>query len=476
VHHGIQPVSESGAGTRPAAVPVSSVVAVFIGNGLEFYDFCSYGLFAVYIGNAFFPSSDHSLSLLLSLATFGIGFVFRPIGAIVLGTLGDRLGRKPAMLISFFLMGVGMLGIGLTPSYAQIGITAPLLAVGFRLVQGFALGGEVGPATAYMVEAAPPERRGLYGSMQFLTQDAGSLLAALVGLTLSSLLSQQALQSWGWRIAFLLGVIIVPFGLFMRNRLSETLDTTDEGTPAAAATPVPRPPLTPYLPIIVCILVLFSAGSIGSYVLDYMTTYSLDTLRLSAKVSFGVVVVTSLCAMGCRPISGLLSDRYGRKRIIMAGYALSSLLVLPTFWIINRYPSTLHVYGLLGLISATYAIGIPPVIVALTEALPKRVRSGVVATAYAFAISVFGGSTQFVVTWFIRRTGDPLAPAWYWVAAMMLALVAASILPETAPLKREAGSAGPPSAPQTASAFQEIPKNCDKAQGLSAGCSSTPET
>jgi MHS family citrate/tricarballylate:H+ symporter-like MFS transporter len=148
-------MSDPGGDTRRSSVPASSVVAVFIGNGLEFYDFCSYGLFAVYIGKTFFPSSDRSLSLLLSLATFGIGFVFRPIGAIVLGTLGDRIGRKPAMLISFLLMGVGMLGLGLTPSYAQIGIAAPILAVVFRLIQGFALGGEVGPATAYMVEAAP---------------------------------------------------------------------------------------------------------------------------------------------------------------------------------------------------------------------------------------------------------------------------------------------------------------------------------
>jgi MFS family permease len=428
---------------------------VFIGNGLEFYDFCSYGLFAVYIGNSFFPSTDHSLSLLLSLATFGIGFVFRPIGAIVLGTLGDRVGRKPAMLISFFLMGVGMLGIGLTPSYARIGMAAPVLAVAFRLIQGFALGGEVGPATAYMVEAAPAGRRGLYGSMQFLTQDAGSLLAALVGLTLSNLLSLQDLQTWGWRMAFLLGVVIVPFGLFMRNRLSETLDAADEGAPAAAARAgalAYRSRLRPYLPIIICILILFSCGSIGSYVLDYMTTYSLNTLRLPANVAFGVVVVTSICAMLSRPVSGLLSDRFGRKRIIMSGYALTLLLALPTFWAINRYPSIAVVYSMMGFIAVMFGIGIPPVIVALTEALPKTIRSGIVATAYAFAISVFGGSTQFVVTWLIRRTGDPLAPAWYWMGAMVLGLVAASRMPETAPLRMQIGRTSPP-APQTATAF-----------------------
>ena len=430
-----------------SAIPASSVIAVFIGNGLEFYDFCSYGLFAVYIGNTFFPSADGSLSLLLSLATFGIGFVFRPIGAIVLGTLGDRIGRKPAMLISFLLMGIGMLGLGLTPSYAQIGIAAPILAVTFRLIQGFALGGEVGPATAYMVEAAPVGRRGLYGSMQYMTQDIGTLLAALVGLTLSSVLSPQNLLEWGWRIAFLLGVVILPFGLFMRSRLSETLDVDEqEGrAPAAAAgTQAVRTRIGPYIPLLICILVLFSAGTIGSYVLDYMTTYSLNTLHLPANVAFGVVVVTSICAMISRPVSGLLSDRYGRKVIIKTGFSLTFLLVLPSFWIINRQPPVIAVYSIMGLLALLFGIGIPPIIVALTEALPKAIRSGVVATAYAFAISVFGGSTQFIITWLIRRTGDPLAPAWYWMGAIAFALTAASLMPETAPVKLTDGVTGPP--------------------------------
>jgi MFS transporter, MHS family, citrate/tricarballylate:H+ symporter len=420
------------------AIPASSVVAVFIGNGLEFYDFLSYALFAVYIGKAFFPSTDSSLSLLLSLATFGIGFVTRPLGGIVLGSLGDRIGRKPAMLISFVMMGVGMLGLALTPTYARIGIAAPILAVLFRLIQGFALGGEVGPTTAYMIEAAPPERRGLYGSMQYTTQDAANLLAALVGVTLSSALSAQALQDWGWRIAFLIGVIIVPFGMFIRHRLPETLHAADDAALAPDATSGAlglRARIKPHLPIIAFGLVLLSSGTIGSYVLEYMTTYALNTLHLPAGVSFGLVVVTSICAITCDPISGALSDHYGRKRIIIIGYTLTLVSVFPAFWIINRYPSALIVYALMGFIAALFAIATPPVVVALTEALPKKIRSGVVATTYAFAISVFGGSTQFVITWLIRRTGDPLAPAWYWMGALLLGLAAASLMPETAPLK-----------------------------------------
>ncbi|MGH8111175.1 MAG: MFS transporter, partial [Rhodanobacteraceae bacterium] len=182
-------------------VPLRQVFAVFVGNGLEFYDFVTYAFFAVYLGRTFFPSEHPGLSLLGSLATFGAGFVTRPVGGLVLGPLADRVGRKPVMLLTFALMGIGMAGLCLTPSRAQIGVAAPVLVLVFRLIQGFALGGEVGPSTAYMVEAAPPLRRGFYGAMQALTQDGATTVAGIVGLVLGLTLSDQQLQDWGWRVA-----------------------------------------------------------------------------------------------------------------------------------------------------------------------------------------------------------------------------------------------------------------------------------
>ena len=292
-----------------------------------------------------------------------------------------------------------------------------------------------------MIEAAPLERRGLYGSMQYVTQDTANLLAALVGVALASTLSSQDLQAWGWRIAFLVGVIIVPFGMFLRHRLPETLHAVDDAALAPDAT---RGVLgmgariRPYLPMIAFGLVLLSCGTIGSYVLEYMTTYALTTLHMASGASFGLVVFTSVCAIVFDAASGTLSDRYGRRRIIIAGYTLTLVSVVPVFWIINRYPSIQIVYAMMGLIAALFAIATPPVVVALTEALPKQIRSGVVATTYAFAISVFGGSTQFVIAWLIQRSGNPLAPAWYWMGALLLGLVTASLMPETAPRRANA--------------------------------------
>src|SRR5580765_8244072 len=242
-------MSVNDANEAPASrrMPLRHVMAVFIGNGLEFYDFLTFSYFAVYISRTFYPGGSPASALLATLATFGAGFLTRPIGAIVIGGMGDRVGRKPAMIFSFTLMGVAIVGLALTPSYGMIGPLAPALVLLFRLVQGFALGGEVGPTTAFMAEAAPLHRRGLYLSMQYATQDAAVLIAGIVGASLSATLSAQQLQDWGWRAAMLLGASIVPFGLLVRRALPETLgQAAAEGETLSAATE-PRRSIRPFL-------------------------------------------------------------------------------------------------------------------------------------------------------------------------------------------------------------------------------------
>lgn len=416
-------------------IPLRHVVAVFVGNGLEFYDFLTFSYFAVYISRTFYPSGNPSVALLATLATFGAGFLTRPIGAIVIGGMGDRIGRKPAMLFSFTLMGAAIVGLALTPSYAMIGPVAPALVLLFRLVQGFALGGEVGPSTAYMAEAAPPHRRGLYLSMQYATQDAAVLVAGIVGASLAAALSAQQLQDWGWRAAMLLGASIVPFGLLVRRTLPETLGQAAAEEETLSATE-PRRSIRPYLAIVVLGLMMLTAGTIGSYTRSYMTTYALDTLHLPATISFTLIIIDGAFAMMAEPLSGWMSDKIGRRPVMIVPGLLLLLVIFPCFWLIGHARSTWVLYGAVALMSTLASISSVPVIVTITETLPARIRSGAVATIYAFAISIFGGSTQFMIKLLIDRTGNPLSPAYYWSCAAILGLTAMFLVRESAPVKR----------------------------------------
>jgi MFS family permease len=430
-------MARNAAGQPVASIPAAHVAAVSIGNALEFYDFLTFSLFAVYIAGAFFPGANATDKLLASLATFWAGFLTRPIGAMVLGPLGDRIGRKPAMLISFVLIGVGMLGLALTPTYATIGLWAPALAVFFRLVQGFALGGNVGPTTAYMLEAAPPQRRGFYGAFQYTSQGAAVLGSALMGWGLARLLSPHDLAAWGWRVAFLAGVAIVPFGLFLRNRLPETLHAVAGAAQAPDAPSAVRPhtPVRPYARVITCGFVLLVSGTIGTYVTIYITTYALDTLHMAADVAFGASIVSASCLVLFSMVGGWLSDKVGRRPMMLWPTLLAILISWPIFWGIVHYPGWVTLFCGIALIQALASMAGAPVIVALTEGLPAPIRSGGVAIVYAFAISIFGGATQFVLAKAIHATGDAMAPGWFLTIAFAISLPAILSIRESAPGK-----------------------------------------
>lgn len=415
---------------RPQSLPLGRVAAVVAGNALEFYDFLTYAFFAVQIGQCFFPASTPGGSLLPTLAVFGAGFLTRPLGAIVIGGLADRVGRRPMMLVSFSLMGLAILGLVLTPSYKAIGVAAPVLVIVWRLIQGFALGGEVGPTTAYLVEAAPAGRRGLYASLQFMTQDFSVLVAGLIGVALAHLLSPQALTDWGWRIAMGVGVAVVPFGLIIRSGLPETLFEAEPE--AAAQAPAPRGRLR-----MIGLGVLTMAGAgIANYTLDYLTTYASTTLGMSAGVALGATAVLGVFGTLVDPIGGMLSDRFGRKRVMMIPWALMCVAPIPVFLAISHWRSAAALYGGAALLQVLLSIGAPAVLIAVTESLPRSLRAGAVALAYALALSVFGGSTQFVIRWLLLTTGDPLCPAYYLTGFALVGLAAMTALPESAPARR----------------------------------------
>ncbi|HXV00091.1 MAG TPA: MFS transporter [Caulobacteraceae bacterium] len=414
----------------PAFLPLRKVAAVGIGNALSFYDFLTYSFFAIQIGHTFFPGGDASHSLLYSLATFGVGFATRPLGGLIIGAYADRAGRKPAMILSFTLMGLGILGLALTPSYAQIGVAAPALLVFFRLMQGFALGGEVGPSTAFLIEAAPPLRRGLYLALQYATQDFAVLIAGLVGFILSSVLAPADLQGWGWRLAFLIGAAIVPFGLVMRRSLPETLFHAPAGSGAAA-------PARRRLPVKILVLglAMLGAGTIANYALGYLTTYAQDSLHLAASIAFGATIVLGAAAVICDIACGLMSDKLGRKPVMVISGVAFTLLSVPAFLMMVRAPSVWTLWGATALLSALLSFMSGPALITITESLPRGVRSGALGTLYAVAIAGFGGSTQFLIKWLTDVTGSPLAPAWYMTGAMAIGTLAMILTRETAPVK-----------------------------------------
>jgi len=415
---------------QPAAqyLPLRKVAAVGIGNALEFYDFITFSFFSIQIGHNFFPISQTSHGLLFTLATFGVGFLTRPLGGFLIGGYGDRAGRKPAMMLSFLLMGFAILGLALTPSFASIGIAAPILLLAFRLLQGLALGGQVGPSTAYLVEAAPPLQRGLYVALQFATQDSAILMAGIVGFVLSSLLSPEALDAWGWRLALLLGTAVVPLGLYMRSSLPETFASADNAAAAPAERQVP-------LLLIVLALMMLGAGTIANYVLIYLTTYAQDSLRLATSVAFAATIVNGVFAVFGDIASGILSDRVGRKPLMLSAVALLILLVVPSFMAMEHFRSAVALYAATAVLTLLLSGAIGPALVTVTETLPKVVRSGALAVIYVVAIAVAGGSTQFTIKWLSDATGNPLAPAWYVTGALVIGAVAMLIVGESAPVK-----------------------------------------
>jgi MHS family citrate/tricarballylate:H+ symporter-like MFS transporter len=412
---------------RPS-IPARYVAAVVAGNALEFYDFLTYAFFAVYIGRAFFPSNTPAASLLASLGTFGVGFVTRPIGSFVIGRMGDRVGRKPAMILTFSMMGVAITGLALTPPHSMIGVAAPILVVFFRMLQGFALGGEVGPTTAFLLEAAPPERRGFYTAFQAWTQHLSVLISGLVGYALANILDERQLQDYGWRIAFLIGAIIVPFGLLVRRSLPETLHATEHAKSE-------RVPLRPYIPVAVIGVMLLGSGTIGTYISNYMTTYAIATLHMSAKIAFAPTVVVGLCGVAFDLVSGALSDRFGRKPVMLIPGVLLLFSIFPAFQVISHFRSMAALVGATAVLATLLDLSVIPMVTWLTESLPASIRSGGVAMVYAFAIATFGGTTQYTVTWLIKATGNPLAPAWYWTGAAIMGLAAIFAARESAPHK-----------------------------------------
>jgi MFS transporter, MHS family, citrate/tricarballylate:H+ symporter len=412
-----------------------AIFAATIGNMLEFYDFITYSFFAIQIGHAFFPAHSSFASLMLSLATFGAGFITRPIGGFVIGAYSDRAGRRPAMMLSFAMMGSAIVVLALTPSYAAIGVAAPVVAILARMVQGFSLGGEVGPTTAYLMEAAATHRRGLSVSWQPASQQIAATAGALVGLVLSQVLSGAALDAYGFRIAFLIGATTLPLGLWLRSSLPETLHVAETGPAPPHASGSGRRIASANARLLILGLLILASGTIITYVTNYMTTYAEETLHVAADLAFATTVVSNGVGIAAALYGGWLADRAGRWPVMVWPQLAALVLTYPVFLWIVETRSAWALLGGLGLLSLVGSVPYSAFYVALAEGLPKNIRGRAFATVYAVAIASFGGTAQLVVTWLIHATGNALAPAWYMLLATAVGLLAMTMMRETAPAK-----------------------------------------
>jgi MFS family permease len=418
-----------GSAAAPAERVSHAVVAATVaGNAMEFYDFTTYAFFAVYIGKTFFPASTPFMSLLLSVAVFGVGFVTRPIGGVLIGAFADRAGRKPAMLLTIALITVGTLGLALTPSYESIGAAAPLIVVFCRLVQGLALGGEVGPSTAFLIEIAPEGQRGLYGSWQLASQGVAALVAGVVGVVLTVSLAPAEMQAWGWRIPFVLGLLLIPIAIYLRRRMPETLTHGEQQRPDGGER---RAGVGSHTRLVVLAILVVMGGTVSTYVANYMTTYAISTLKLSAVIAMTATVIFGLATWVFALLGGWLCDRYGRKSVMVIPRVGLALLTYPAFVLLIEHTSFATLVCATTLLAGLTAMSGAASIVAIPELLPRHVRALGMSIAYAVGVSVFGGTTQFIVTWLIGVTGNPAAPAWYVTGTSVITVLAMMALPET---------------------------------------------
>ncbi|MFL9877651.1 MFS transporter [Herbaspirillum rhizosphaerae] len=409
-----------------------AVGASLIGNTLEWFDLSVYAYFAVTIGKVFFPSDDSSLSLLMAFGTFGISFLIRPVGAMVLGGYADRAGRKKSLTMSLTLMLLGTLMIAVMPSYATIGVWAPAGIMLARLLQGFSAGGEFGSSTAFMMEHAPQRKRIFVASLQFASQGFGTVIASLFGYFLTKNLAPAAMQDWGWRVPFFFGLSIAPVGLYLRSKVDETPEFSSKAANSDAQT-VNKPISELFrgqklLMLVATGVLIISTAS--TFLIKYMPTYAVENLKLSQSTGFLATLLAGLILTFVTPVVGLMADKVGRIRIMLSAAVVYIVLAYPFFLWLNANPtdtSLLLIVCLIGLIKAVY---FAPLASLMSDIFPIETRVTGMSLSYSIGVSVFGGFAPAISIFLIKITGTPVATSYYLVAASGLsicALIAAAV-------------------------------------------------
>src|SRR5579872_5154544 len=418
------------------AEKIKTVFRVSSGNFLEMYDFMIFGYFSAAIGRAYFPASSEFASLMLSMTTFAVGFMVRPLGAIFLGAYIDRIGRRQGLIVTLGIMGIGTALVALSPGYATIGLLAPLFVLLGRLLQGFSAGVELGGVSVYLAEMATPGHKGFYVSWQSGSQQVAVVFAGVLGYALSTHMPPEALQAWGWRIPLIFGCMIIPFIYMIRRTLQETEEF-------AARKRHPRPAevyrsVLAHWRIIVVGVAMVLMTTVSFYTITaYTPTFGKSILKLSASDALLVTLCVGLSNLIWLPLMGSISDRVGRRPLLLTFAALAVLSAYPAMaWLVNQpgFDKLLIVELWLSFIYAGYN---GAMVVHLTEIVPAADRTAGFSVAYSLATTV-GGSTPAIITYLIHETGNRAMPgAWLSVAAAIAFLGACVAFPRPSDVKDE---------------------------------------
>ncbi|MFM0140494.1 MFS transporter [Caballeronia grimmiae] len=430
-------MNRTGARAPTPAMVRKVVIASVLGNAFEWFDFAIYGLFAVMIAKLYFPSGNEFASLLLTLATFGVGFAVRPLGGVLLGLYGDRVGRKKALSLTIVLMSVGTGMIGILPTHEAIGVAAPILMVLARLIQGFSVGGEFSGATTMLVEFAPSNRRGFFGSFQMCSQALAFSIGALVAYLLTVNLALHDLESWGWRLPFLFGILIGPVGWLIRSTVDESpeflayANDIQRGKVKRVNTPL-RTVFRDHPRAVLGTLGVSIVGTVSAYVfVFFLPIFAKKQLGMSASdvnlsTFVGTLVILAVC-----PLAGYLSDRFSRKAVMLPAiiaYGIASYVLFRQLVNVPTFGSLLAVQiGVSFFMSFFWG----PTPVVLTEVFPVSVRSTGAAVTYNLAVLIFGGLAPFVNTWLVHMTGSNLAPIFYVLLSVVIGIAGVLALPST---------------------------------------------
>ena len=422
--------SSTTAGSTMHAKRWRAVAAASLGNALEWFDFVIYGYFAATIARLFFPAQTELESLLIALATFGITFFVRPLGAILLGAFADRHGRKAAFMLTIALMMCGTAMVVVTPTYATIGVFAPLTIVLARFIQGISAGGGFGSATAFLAEQ-DPQRRGFFASWQFASQGLTTVIAALSGALLTGVLSADQIDNWGWRLPFVFGLLIGPVAYYLGRHADETAefrslrqDLHQDATPFLQSLSDAEPRLKTKLLISLGAVVLCT---VLTYTTLFMPGFAVRQLGLPQAGSFLATMLMGTIQIVLTPVFGAASDRFGRSPIMLTASAIVIVASYPLFaWLAASptLPTLLIVQAIMGLLGAAY---MGPLAALMAELFPTRLRTTGLAVSYSFCVAIFGGFAPFINASLIGATGSSVAPSFYLILAAVISFAALTV-------------------------------------------------